>query len=156
MTERGPILVPLDGSALAEGALPMANALARAERTHLVLLSVWEQPGPGIAPVVSMELEQRAGDHFQTYLGGVRDKLHDKQIRNIVRCGDPCDETLAAAKEIGARTIVIASHGRSGVGRWLYGSTASRVLHESRIPVLIVGPAALEATARTTIKHVMV
>ncbi len=156
MTERGPILVPLDGSELAEGALPMATALARAERTHLVLLSVWEPPGSGLAPVVSLELEERARDYFQTYLGGVRDRLQDKQIRNIVLCGDACDETLATAEQVGARTIVMASHGRSGVGRWLYGSTASRLLHESRIPVLVVGPAALETTERPAIKHVMV
>ena len=60
MNEHGPILVPLDGSELAEGALPMAAEMARAERTHLVLLSVWEPPGSALAPAVSMEIEERA------------------------------------------------------------------------------------------------
>lgn len=157
MNKHGPILVPLDGSELAEGALPMAAEMARAERTHLVLLSVWEQSGSALPPAVSMEMEKHAGDYFQTYLGGLRERLKQPEIRIILRSGDPCGSILQAAQEVDARMIVAASHGRSGLSRWLYGSTTSRLLHESRVPILVVGPKSFEASApRLTVRHIMV
>ena len=157
MNEQGPILVPLDGSELAEGALSIATEMARVERTHLVLVSVWEEPGSGTPAAISMEMEERARDHFQTYLEGIRDRLQKPEIRIIARCGDPCDTILEAAQEVGARMIVAASHGRSGVSRWRHGSTTSRLLHESRVPVLIAGPKALlRGDASATVRHVMV
>ena len=156
MNEHGPILVPLDGSELAEGALSIATEIARAERTHLVLLSVWEEPGSGTPAAISMEMEARAGEHFGTYLRGVRDRLKQPEIRTIVRCGDPSDTILEEAQEVGARMIVAATHGRSGLSRWRHGSTTSRLLHESRVPVLIAGPKALQADPRPAVRHVMV
>lgn len=156
MNEHGPILVPLDGSELAEGALSIAVEVARAKRTHLVLLSVWEEPGSGTPATMSMEMEERARDYFETYLGGVRDRLQQPEIRTIVRCGDPCDSILEEAQELGARMIVVGSHGRSGVGRWLHGSTTSRLLHESRVPVLVAGPKAFHLPGRPMIRHIMV
>ncbi len=157
MNEQGPILVPLDGSELAEGALSIATEMARVERTHLVLVSVWEEPGSATPAAISMEMEERARDHFQTYLQGIRDRLHKPEIRIIMRCGDPCDTILEAAQEVGARMIVAASHGRSGISRWRHGSTTSRLLHESRVPVLIAGPKALlRADSSPTVRHVMV
>ncbi|MDP9238525.1 MAG: universal stress protein [Chloroflexota bacterium] len=157
MNEHGPILVPLDGSELAEAALSIAAEVAGAKRTHLALMSVWEEPGSGTPAAVSMEMEERAQDHFQTYLNGIRERLKQPEIRIIVRCGDPCESILQAVEEIDARMIVAASHGRSGLGRWLYGSTTSRLLHESRVPVLVVGPKSLEASApRAALRHIMV
>jgi nucleotide-binding universal stress UspA family protein len=156
MNEHGPIFVPLDGSKLAEGALPIAVEMARAERTHLVLMSVWEEPGSGTPAAVSMEMEERANDFFETYLAGVRNRLQQPEIRTVVRCGDPSDSILAAAEEMDARMIVAASHGRSGLGRWRYGSTTGRLLHESALPVLVVGPKVLAAAGRPVIRHIMV
>ena len=157
MNEHGPILVPLDGSELAEGALSIATEVARAQRTHLVLMSSWEEPGSGTPAAVSMEMDERAQDYFQTYLHGIRNRLKQPEIRIIVRCGDPCDSIIEAAEEVGARMIVAASHGRSGLSRWLYGSTTSRLLHESRIPVLVAGPKALRASSpRLMVRHIMV
>lgn len=156
MNEHGPILVPLDGSELAEGALPIATEVARAERTHLVLVSVWEEPGSGTPAAISTEMEARASDYFETYLQGVRDRLKQPEIRTIVRCGDPSDTILEEAQEVGARMIVAASHGRSGLSRWRHGSTTSRLLHESQLPVLIAGPQALQADPRPAVRHVMV
>ena len=86
MNEHGPILVPLDGSELAEGALSIAVEVARAKRTHLVLLSVWEEPGSGTPTTMSMEMEERARDYFETYLGGIRDRLQDhRAVRRPLR-----------------------------------------------------------------------
>jgi nucleotide-binding universal stress UspA family protein len=156
MNERGPIIVPLDGSELAEGALATATQIAHAERTHLVLFSAWEEPGSGTPPAISMEIEAGARHYFDKYLRSIRERLQQPEIRTIVRCGDPGDVILEVAEEVGARLIVVASHGRSGIGRWLYGSTTQRLLHESRLPVLVVGPEALARSDRPAVKHVMV
>jgi nucleotide-binding universal stress UspA family protein len=148
MLDQGPILVPLDGSELAEGALPYASALAEALHTHLVLITVWEGSDSDLAatfPSLSVEVSQAAQTHFERYLGGIRDRLGDgERTRIIVRPGDAGDEILKAADEIGARAIAIATHGRSGVSRWVYGSTAGHLLRHSGVPVLAVGPHVLE------------
>ena len=70
MLEQGPILVPLDGSELAEGALPYASALADKLRTHLVLLTVWEGGEADLASVstLAVEMAQTAQTYFENYL----------------------------------------------------------------------------------------
>ncbi|HXK32394.1 MAG TPA: universal stress protein [Dehalococcoidia bacterium] len=160
MRQQGPILVPLDGSETAEGALPYASALATALRTHLVLLTVWEGTESELGanfPSMAVEIQQAADAHFGQYLDGIRQRLHGAdQIRTIVRSGDASDTILDVAEETGARAIAIATHGRSGIGRWLYGSTASSILHRSPIPVLAIGPNSLRRNAETaSIAHIM-
>lgn len=160
MRQQGPILVPLDGSELAEGALPYASALASALHTHLVLLTVWEGTESELAatfPAMAVEIQQAADAHFSQYLDGVRQRLPDAdRIRTIVRPGEAGDTILAVAEEVGARVIAIATHGRSGISRWLYGSTASSILHRSPVPVLAVGPHSLRRNVQTAaISHVM-
>lgn len=160
MRQQGPILVPLDGSETAEGALPYASALATALRTHLVLLTVWEGTESELGanfPSMAVEIQQAADAHFGQYLDGIRQRLHGAdQIRTIVRSGDAGDTILDVAEETGARAIAIATHGRSGIGRWLYGSTAASILHRSPVPILAVGPNALRRNAeRASIAHIM-
>ena len=148
MLDHGPILVPLDGSELAEGALPYASALAAKLHTHLVLVTVWEGADTDLAstfPSLSLEVTESAERYFTDYLNGVKAKLPDAdRVRAIVRPGDAADEILKAAEETEARAIAIATHGRSGVSRWLYGSTAGRLLRRSHVPILAVGPKLLE------------
>lgn len=158
MLDHGPILVPLDGSEPSERALPYASALSAALRTHLVLLTVWEGAEAGLAetnPAMATGIAQAAQTHFTTYLDGIRARLKEPDIRTVVVPGDAADEIAAAAREIGARMIVLATHGRSGVSRWIYGSTAGRVLRESAMPVLAVGPHVPERPDGTPVKHIM-
>jgi nucleotide-binding universal stress UspA family protein len=156
MEDRGPILVALDGSELAEGVLPVATAVARAERTHLVLVTVWGDTGASLAEGTAVELERTAREHFEAYLHGVRERLGQPEARTIVRGGDPAAEILAAAAETGARMVVAGSHGRSGIGRWLYGSTTFALLRESELPLLVVGPAALRRGGEFALRRIMV
>lgn len=160
MRDSGPILLPLDGSELSEGALPYAVALAQGLRTHLVLLTTWEGADTELAaslPQIVVDVDRKAQEHFGGYLDTVKQKVPagiDTQI--IVRSGDASKEILATADSIGARAIVLATHGRSGIGRWLYGSTASHILHHSKTPVLAVGPHALQKPKATvTYKRIM-
>jgi nucleotide-binding universal stress UspA family protein len=161
MREQGPILVPLDGSELAETALPYAAALAEALRTHLVLVTAWEGADTELAavlPAVSIDIERSAQEHFDTYLEGIRQRFgRADQTRTIVRSGDASDEILKAIDETGARMLVVATHGRSGMSRWLYGSTSGRLLRSCHVPVLAVGPHARpRSTGSAALNHLMV
>jgi nucleotide-binding universal stress UspA family protein len=152
MLNRGPVLVPLDGSELAERALPYASALAGKLGVPLVLLTVWEGTDADLnatLPAMSLEIAKTAQAHFEKYLGEVKAKLGNTEAQIIVRPGNAGDEIMDVARETGARCIAIATHGRSGIGRWVYGSTAAKVLRSSGVPVLVVGPKVLEAKRET-------
>jgi nucleotide-binding universal stress UspA family protein len=161
MREQGPIIIPLDGSDLAETALPYAAALAEGLRTHLVLITAWEGTESELGatfPSMAMEIEKGAQNYFTQYLDGVRARYGPRdQTRAIIRVGDAAEEILKAVDETGARMLVIATHGRSGVGRWIYGSTAGRLLRSSHVPVVAVGPNVRpRSTEGVTLKHLMV
>jgi nucleotide-binding universal stress UspA family protein len=160
MRAQGPILVPLDGSEVAEGALPYAAALARGLNARIVLLTVWEGTESELGqnfPAMAMEIEQKARTHYTQYLEGIRRRIGDAVSDELlVRAGDATDEILKAIGETGARMIAMATHGRSGIGRWVYGSTAGHLLREAPVPVLAAGPNALKRAGEVTeIKHIM-
>ena len=147
MNDRGPILVPLDGSELAERALPYAGVLAQALRTHLVLVTIWEGTSGEFGkrfPDRVIELDEQANAHYTEYLHGIRDRLQQADTRTIVRGGNAADEVLRAAAETDARMVVLTTHGRSGIRRWAYGSTLAKIVAASPIPVFAIGPEALE------------
>jgi nucleotide-binding universal stress UspA family protein len=160
MFDKGPILVALDGSELAEGALPYASALADKVQAPLVLVTIWERTDADLAetfPTMSLEMANTAQAHFEKYLDEVKQKIGKADTKIVVRPGNAGDEIIEVAKETGARCIAIATHGRSGIGRWMYGSTASSVLRSSGLPVLVAGPHALEAKrASVEYKRLMV
>ena len=160
MRDNGPILVPLDGSELAEGAVPYAAALARALHERIVLVTAWEGTESELGanfPSMAMDVEQQATTHFTGYLDGVKQHISGVEVETMIRSGDAGDEILRAAEETRARMLVIATHGRSGIGRWFYGSTAGHLLRNADVPVVAVGPHALEKKqADVAIKHVMV
>ncbi len=105
-----------------------------------------------------MEVEQQATAHFTSYLDGVKSRMGaGVETEIIIRSGDAGDEILKVADEIGARQLVIATHGRSGIGRWFYGSTASHLLPHADVPIVAVGPHALERPkTEIAIKHILV
>jgi nucleotide-binding universal stress UspA family protein len=147
MRDSGPILVPLDGSELSEGVLPYAAALARGIGAPLALLTAWEGAAEefGAAyPSLAVDVEKAATDHFGKYLAEAAKRVTGAKCETMLRQGDASDVIPAAADEIGARMIAMATHGRSGIGRWLYGSTAGNVIRGAGVPVLAVGPQALQ------------
>jgi nucleotide-binding universal stress UspA family protein len=124
------ILVPLDGSALAEHALPYAVHLAWAAGGRLVLIRA---------------AQAAARDDAEAALAATAGRLvaAGLPVESQVRVGEAGAVILEAARTGGAGLIVMATHGRSGLGRWLYGSVADRVLRHADRPVLLV-PAACE------------
>ena len=160
MRDSGPILVALDGSELSEKALPYARALASALGERLALMTTWEGTDNSLGetfPSIVVDVEKQASSHYGEYLKKVASAIKGVDVDVIVRSGEPGDEILKAADEIGARGIVLSTHGRSGVGRWLYGSTASYLLHHAEVPLVVCGPNVLskQVTGDVTLKHVM-
>ena len=129
------ILVPLDRSALAERAIPYAIALARAVNGHIALLHATPSgraPGQGEAELdVAARLDELA------------DQLRRQGIRVDARTvpGNAAEAIVDAAGHAHTDVIVMSTHGRGGLGRWLYGSVADQVLRRAEVPILLVSAA---------------
>lgn len=140
------LLVPLDGSALAEQALPPALAFAEAVEGRLVLISVTATPfdlklvKPGAHAPWSAVPWSTPAERLVKYLDAVIEKLSssDVPLQARVTYGDIADEILKVARFEEADVIVMATHGRSGLGHLLIGSIARRVAQEAAVPVLLV------------------
>ncbi|HEV8310282.1 MAG TPA: universal stress protein [Methylomirabilota bacterium] len=139
----GRILVPLDGSELSEGILPVVERLAGPFDWTIDLLHAVE-PLPGYATVEissrhAGEILRLATRDAETRLAKVAVPLEDKGLRAqwAVREGPAVDVILRYARDAGASLIAMSTHGRSGLGRFFLGSVAERVLREASVPVLI-------------------
>ena len=146
----GKILVPLDGSPLAEAILPQVTELARVHGAELILLRVALAHGfPGADPT---EAQLEAVREGEKYLEGVEKELASRGLRasRVVRYGHAAEEILDHAAFGGIDLIAMSTHGRTGVGRWVLGSVAEKVLRASSTPLLLLrAPGAPTATIRT-------
>jgi nucleotide-binding universal stress UspA family protein len=148
------ILVPLDGSALAETALTHAQALAPKLGATLLLLrvanvsaTIMAATGPDtgmVAPeLVDEVIEDEEGD-AKAYLERVSQRLKDAgcQVSWQLVEGSPAQVIIETARKNGCDLIAMATHGRSGLERAVLGSVADAVVRESHLPVLLIRPAA--------------
>jgi nucleotide-binding universal stress UspA family protein len=135
------ILVPLDQSELAERALVHAVELARVLGGTLHLVSV--------VPVGDMDAMLTAGvvvdrtaqvESAREYMKGIRKRVIADGVEAEwdVCQGDIAEELLRYCEQQDIELIVMSTHGRSGLGRWVYGSIADRVLRYAPVPVLLV------------------
>ncbi|MFQ5855333.1 MAG: universal stress protein [Anaerolineae bacterium] len=139
------LLVPLDGSDLAELALPYAETWSKAFDAEVILLRVPTLPayvslGPDASMLVPSLLSE-AYEEADAYLANVTRRLNAKGLdvhRAAVEPGPIADTIIDYAHEADVDFIVMSTHGRSGLGRWVYGSVADRVLRGAGIPVLLV------------------
>jgi nucleotide-binding universal stress UspA family protein len=132
------IVVPLDGSPLAEGALPYAAALARAAGARLLLArAVLAVPRPGQDPAAARAAaREAAGTALEAAAAGLR--AGGLVAEGRVLYGEAASAVLELARAAGADLIVMSTHGRGGAGRWLFGSVADAVLRRATQPVLLV------------------
>ena len=136
------IVVPLDGSKLAEQALPHAVAHAEKFGAELVLLQVLEPLSEVSfsAPAVVRSAERRSAELACEYLEGVGAAIRAEGITVLVEQmeGRPYVAIVRYAEEQGANLIVMSTRGQSGFSRWLLGSVADRVVRGATVPVLLV------------------
>lgn len=137
------ILVPLDGSKVAEGVLPHAKALAYSVGAELILLTVGANPAldfafsdPGLAQDAVLEQEERS----KKYITEIESQLKAAGFKTStqLRVGSVADVILGVAEELQVDVIAMSTHGRTGPARWLLGSIAERVVHNSKVPVLLI------------------
>jgi nucleotide-binding universal stress UspA family protein len=140
------ILVPLDGSELAECVLPHVEAIAKGCDVESVIfvraldLYVSGYVQAYIPEDMRREADERAETAVREYLDQVvsRVQLDGVELQKQLITGRAAESIAEYATKSEADLIIIATHGRSGVSRWVWGSVADRVLRSASVPVLMV------------------
>ena len=151
------ILVCLDGSQLAEQILPFVTEEALRFNSKVVLLNVVPEPvvfSPAIPGAPSVPVQKRGilegirkeQVEATSYLTSIAAQLREKgiEVEPVVLPGTAGDAIINYANENGIGLIAIATHGRSGLGRAVFGSVADYVLRESGFPILVIRPTETE------------
>jgi len=139
------ILAPLDGSKFSECSLEHIKTIATGcQVPEVVLLMVIELPRQPLerGEEWPREVEERGRSWAKDYLAKVANGLKKEGIaaKTVVVTGWPADEILDYADKNKVDLIIMSTHGRSGVTRWVFGSVADRVLRHAKAPVLMVSP----------------
>ena len=133
------ILVPLDGSLLAEGAIQTAAGLARESGAALVLLRAAEAHTlPGADPTDAQVAVVREAEEYLTAVAARLGEEGVKGVETSVWYGPPATAIIEAARLQKGDLIVMTTHGRSGLGRLILGSVAESVLRGTTTPILLL------------------
>jgi nucleotide-binding universal stress UspA family protein len=140
------ILVPLDGSELAEWAVRHAEEIARGTGAEILLLQAVYLPMPIVPEAVLIaggKAVEEAGKEAAAYLEKMAESLRAEgfRVRTMVEERPPADAILRIADREEVDAIVMSTHGRSGLSRLVMGSVAESVLHATGRPVMLVKPA---------------
>ena len=130
------ILVPLDGSETAEAAIRDALQIARPDSTLLLVRAA--QAGATLLD------DMQAVNEAEGYLAALKaslEKAGSRSIQTHVWYGAPASAIVEAARVNRADVILMSTHGRSGLGRLVFGSVAESVLRGTTVPILLVRPA---------------
>lgn len=144
------ILVPLDGSELAECVLPHVEAVAKGfEACEVILLHVVEPLHTGgFDDFIDVDtIKDTLASKAEEYLLKTQSQLagHGWSIRAEVRKGGrPANIIVDFAKENEVDLIALATHGYSGISRWVHGTVADKVLRSASTPILLIRPTACE------------
>lgn len=143
----GSVMVPLDGSPLAEQALPVAIRLAQEEGKGLALVQVVPEAGFAlrylpIGEVAPVELMEALRESAERYLRQVAAQVEGLSlaVEVVVLKGEVGEKLANWANEQEAAYVVMSTHGHTGLSRWTLGSVADRVLRSVRRPLVIIPP----------------
>lgn len=153
------ILIPLDGSPLAESVLPHAVGIAKQFNSRVILLQVvptlqdlvreampvTAEPSATVAQVsidMASEQHQAGVKGAHDYLQAMSRRLTEEglTVETLILEGNPADRIVQCAKERDVSLIALSTHGRSGLGRLVFGSVADQVLREAHRPLLLIRP----------------
>ena len=148
------LLLPLDGSPFAEAPIPSIEELTKGTKTEIVLTTVCEPPlvpSYGDRPINPTwekhrdELWAETQKQAAEYLNKVKTRLEKQEakIKSQVIPGDlgrVAESIMQAAQKEKIDLIIMTTHGRSGVSRWVYGGVANRIVEQSAQPVLLIRP----------------
>jgi nucleotide-binding universal stress UspA family protein len=143
------ILVPLDGSHVAECSLPHVKAVARAFQIYtLFLITVLMPVGSRVLsriPASKLDIVKQSSEaNAREYLSRIATALNNEgfNAEAIVVSGKPAEQVVDFAEKNSIDLIVMSTHGRSGLSRRHYGSVTERVMRMSSVPILVVRPTA--------------
>jgi universal stress protein A len=145
------ILLPTDFSECAGHAVSFAAELARLMGARVVCLHVvepvmpavgWTPTAGGPLPVADIGEQLETAAERELPLLAARAEFEGLDVEDLVAHGEAAAEIVRVANERGCGMIVISSHGRTGLGRILFGSTAESVVRHAHCPVLVVKPPA--------------
>lgn len=137
------ILVPLDGSKLAEKILPQVEKLARTHKARITLIAVGSfglrdfigEASPGVVEEVSDTGKQAMEQYLRTVAGALKKK--GLMVSTVYKEGMPAREIIAYASDHKMDLVALASHGRGEVA-WVLGSVAEKVVSHATVPVLLI------------------
>jgi nucleotide-binding universal stress UspA family protein len=150
-------LVPLDGSGVAEGVIPFVMEIARPLGLEVTLLRVVTPMPPTVVdggPVIIEDIDTLRAE-AEAYLAPFATELRANGVRarTKVRCGEAVAEILAGARAAKADLIIMTTHGRTGFGRFLFGSVAEAVLRQANLPVFLMHQTDAQMAARAEQSH---
>jgi nucleotide-binding universal stress UspA family protein len=141
------ILVPLDGSTWAERALPHASRIARNHNAELVLLTVYQMPMRDYTDQMALagvtEISDQLHERAKNYVTSQRNKLRNEGVNAsyvLIEGGSPADKICDFVASEDIDLVVMSTHGRSGLARFLFGSVAQKVMQAVRVPVMLIRP----------------
>jgi nucleotide-binding universal stress UspA family protein len=140
------LVIPLDGSQLAEQTLPSAVELAKKMNLEVLLLRVYLMPGVayptgGYVPdwkLLDQRTRQTATEYLQEKINQLRSQGLEGRASFKVLEGNAAEKIIDVAQEIPESLIAMSTHGASGVGRWVLGSVTQRVIRHSDTAVIVV------------------
>jgi nucleotide-binding universal stress UspA family protein len=143
----GSVIVPLDGSALAETVLPAVTELAKQLDTEVILFRAYSIPYSAVAPTdgyyppIDYALIDNFREEALSYLEKKAEALKQmglKKVSPMAKEGFAADQIIALARQTPDSLIAMCTHGRSGLKRWILGSVTETVLRHSGNPVLVI------------------
>lgn len=143
------ILIPLDGSPLAECAIEPGLSLARSLKSestllrcvpHSVMTGRLDEHERRLRRRQQEELIDEANAYLRVRAEAAGPAAHGAAITTSVQIGSPADSILEYVETNGIDLIVMATHGRSGLKRWVYGSVTAKVLHSVNCSILVIRP----------------
>lgn len=148
------ILLPTDFSGCANFALPYASSIARATGATIICVHVVEPVVPAVGytglaePMPIADISEQLEDSAERQLPQLAacDECSGLNLEEVIVHGDAAAEIVRVAAEHEVDLIVISSHGRTGLGRMIFGSTAEAVVRHASCPVLVVKPPHEEET----------
>ncbi|MEM7801909.1 MAG: universal stress protein [Chloroflexota bacterium] len=142
------ILVPLDGSTLAEEAIPTAAIMANKFDGDIYLVSIILNIPQAARYSESLSQSEEIKSIRDGFLEKATRYLSDQMEASVLTndrihlimkdSRSAAEGILEAAEEVGADSIIMSTHGRSGINRWVFGSVAEKVLRGAKIPILLI------------------
>lgn len=141
------IVVPIDGSGWSQRAIPHAVDIAQNNEAELILLHVFRPPATEYVGEIALagqdEQLMALRDEMKQKLMSIRSEIRSEKVNvrvQLIEGMGVAEIIIDYINDEKADLVVMSSHGRTGINRWLFGSVAHKVMQEVNIPVMVIRP----------------